>query len=332
MTDIERQPQCFVISPIGDEDSDTRKRSDQVLKHIIRPAAEACGYKAERADEIDKPGLITSQVITRVVQDELVIADLTEMNPNVFYELALRHAVRKPLVQIIQKGERIPFDVAGTRTIHVDHTDLDSADNARLAIEKQIKALESDPEDMETPISVSLELQHLKQSDNPEDRNLADVISEITEIRQLIGKLSENRDALGKTDIYQMFSEIRENFDKPTLFSPARTKYFERNIYESMSFLRFQSTNDKSERAIVYAVLGSFFKEIAPWIYESAMDVFRAIMSGSESKAANAEKQFRIIVRTTVESHMIRDLIENDKRLFMAYRMLKEFAYELGEE
>lgn len=115
---------CFVIAPIGELDSDTRKRSDQILKHIIKPAVSSCGYKAIRADEIDKPGIITSQVIQRVVNDPLVIADLTERNPNVFYELAIRHAIRKPLVQLIQKGERIPFDVAGTRTIQVDHTDL----------------------------------------------------------------------------------------------------------------------------------------------------------------------------------------------------------------
>src|SRR3989339_2254786 len=100
---MSEQKSCFVIAPIGEPDSDTRKRSDQVLKHIIRPAVEACGYKAVRADEIDKPGIITSQVIQRVVDDPLVVADLTESNPNVFYELAIRHALRKPLIQLIQK-------------------------------------------------------------------------------------------------------------------------------------------------------------------------------------------------------------------------------------
>ena len=90
---------CFVIAPIGDPESDTRKRSDQVLRHVIKPAATTCGYTAIRADEIDKPGMITSQVIQHVVSDPLVVADLTERNPNVFYELAIRHALRKPLVQ-----------------------------------------------------------------------------------------------------------------------------------------------------------------------------------------------------------------------------------------
>ena len=108
---------CFVISPIGESDSDTRKRADQILRHVIKPAVEQCGYIATRADEIDQPGIITSQVIQRVVEDPLVVADLTERNPNVFYELAIRHALRKPLVQIIKKGEQIPFDVAATRTV-----------------------------------------------------------------------------------------------------------------------------------------------------------------------------------------------------------------------
>ena len=60
---------CFVIAPIGEPESDTRKRSDQILRHIIRPAVEAKGYTAIRADEISEPGIITSQVIQHVVDD-----------------------------------------------------------------------------------------------------------------------------------------------------------------------------------------------------------------------------------------------------------------------
>lgn len=75
---------CFVISPIGDPDSETRKRSDQVLRHVVRPAATSCGYKSIRADEIDKPGMITSQVIQHVVNDALVVADLTSAIPTCF--------------------------------------------------------------------------------------------------------------------------------------------------------------------------------------------------------------------------------------------------------
>jgi hypothetical protein len=78
---------CFVMAPIGDPESETRKWSDQVLRHVIKPATITCGYTAIRADEIDKPGMITSQVIQHVVNDPLVVADLTERNPNVFMNL-----------------------------------------------------------------------------------------------------------------------------------------------------------------------------------------------------------------------------------------------------
>src|SRR4051812_21831551 len=121
---------CFVIAPIGDSGTEIRIRSDKVLKHIIAPAATECGYKSLRADHISEPGIITSQVIQHLVEDPLVIADLTGPNANVFYELAVRHAVRMPVVQIIDAAESIPFDVASSRTIRFDYRDLDSAELA----------------------------------------------------------------------------------------------------------------------------------------------------------------------------------------------------------
>ena len=85
---------CFVITPIGEDGSETRRRADQILRHVIAPAAEACGFETVRADQIAEPGLITTQIIQHIIDDPLVIADLTGSNPNVFYELAVRHAIR----------------------------------------------------------------------------------------------------------------------------------------------------------------------------------------------------------------------------------------------
>lgn len=144
---------CFVIAPIGSSKSRTRERSDKVLRSVIRPAVEECGYIAIRADEIAQPGIIAHQVIEKIVDSPLVIADLTERNPNVFYELALRHWLRKPLVQLIEEGEPLPFDVAGMRTITFDHRDVESIDRARKLIVEQIHSLESNKAAMVTPTS-----------------------------------------------------------------------------------------------------------------------------------------------------------------------------------
>jgi hypothetical protein len=132
---------------------------------------------------MSEPGLITSQVIQRIVDDPLVVADLTESNPNVFYEMALRHAVKKPLVQLIAKGERIPFDVANMRTIIVDHRDLDSVEATKQEMIAQVKAMELPGAIINTPISVSLDLQMLRHSDKPQDRSLADIVSALTDLR-----------------------------------------------------------------------------------------------------------------------------------------------------
>ena len=183
---------CFIISPIGEEGSDTRKRADQVLKHVVSPALDACGYNPIRADKISEPGLITSQVIQHIIDDPLVVADLTDSNPNVFYELALRHAIRKPLVQIIKKGDKIPFDVAGMRTILVDHTDLDSVDEAKAEIIKQIKAVEGKkPEEIDSPVSLATELQQLRHSDKPEERSFAQLLSLTSELRAELAALDK---------------------------------------------------------------------------------------------------------------------------------------------
>lgn len=178
---------CFVIAPIGEESSPERKRSDQILEHIIDPVAVSCGYTTLRADKISEPGIITTQVIQHIIDDPLVVADLTGRNPNVFYELALRHALKKPTVQLISDAESIPFDVAAARTIRLDHTDLDSVAACRAELAKQIKATEENPSLVDNPISQAVELKSLKQSGDPIEKSNAEIISMLRDVRALIG-------------------------------------------------------------------------------------------------------------------------------------------------
>jgi hypothetical protein len=88
--------QYFVVSAFGST-PEARARTQQVLKHVVRKVLEPRGYAVVRADEIHAPGLITHQIIEHLLDAELVVADLTGNNPNVFYEIAVRHAARKPI-------------------------------------------------------------------------------------------------------------------------------------------------------------------------------------------------------------------------------------------
>ena len=148
---------CFYIAPIGDEGSDARKHSDLFLGSIVEPAMETFQLTVVRADAIDKPGIITRQIIDYIMRSRLVIADLSFHNPNVFYELALRHAVKLPIVQLIRTSDKVPFDVNQMRTIQIDTTDIYSLvpriDSYRAEVANQVRrALEADHV-VDTPIS-----------------------------------------------------------------------------------------------------------------------------------------------------------------------------------
>lgn len=121
------QKNCFVIAPIGEDGSEVRQRSDWVLESIIRPAVEPLGYRPIRGDQISEPGDVMRQVVERVVNDPLVVADLTGSNPNVLYELALRHATGKRPILLIQRGEKPPYDIYGERRIEPESVLLEDS-------------------------------------------------------------------------------------------------------------------------------------------------------------------------------------------------------------
>jgi hypothetical protein len=189
----EEQKVCFVICPIGERGSPTRKRSDQVMKYLIALAAKKCGYKAVRAHEIFEPGIISNQVIRRLGDAPLVIADLTEANANVFYELAIRHVARKALVQIIEDPWVIPFDVSSNRTIRFDHTDLDSVAAARKELVKQIQAVEKDPTLVDNPIASTIDVEALRGSGKPVDAQLAAVVEAVNAIAVDVAQIKRHQ-------------------------------------------------------------------------------------------------------------------------------------------
>ncbi|MCI4316967.1 MAG: hypothetical protein L3J96_00375, partial [Thermoplasmata archaeon] len=148
------------------------------------------GYKPVRADHLGKPGIITSQVIEHLIDDPLVIADLTGSNANVFYELALRHAVRKPVIQMVHQGERLPFDVAPARTIGIDHRNLDSVAACIKELDRQIQYSEEHPDDIDSPVSVAVDLRALRGGSDPNAKVLSQILSQIQDLQSGVQALS----------------------------------------------------------------------------------------------------------------------------------------------
>ena len=134
---------CFYITPIGEESSSERKHADMLLKHLVEPAFSRFGIKIVRADKIGRSGLISQQVFEHIVSSKFCVADLSFGNPNAFYELGVRHMTKLPTIQIIRKGDKIPFDVAQGRTIVIDVSDIytlmDRMESAKNELVEHIK-------------------------------------------------------------------------------------------------------------------------------------------------------------------------------------------------
>jgi hypothetical protein len=156
-----------------------------------------------------------------LLEDSLVIADLSGDNPNVFYELAIRHAVRKPVVLLTQVGQLIPFDVSQSRAIPLDYRDLDSVDRCKKELFRQIKSVESDPYKVDSPISVAVDLQNLRQSENPLDKTMANIISMLEQIRNKLDSgfpvRHSKRSLIGKQMSRQDILKAIQNSNKAIL-------------------------------------------------------------------------------------------------------------------
>ena len=175
---------CFVISPIGEEGSEIRKRADQVYKYIISPVCEECGFEAIRVDKVNQSDSITQTIIDYIKESELVIADITGHNPNAFYEMGYRASIGKPMIHLKEKSEKIPFDIAGIIAFDYELSDLDSVAEVKARLTKTIGTMSFELDDIEN--KKELQGQDIVRNDNTQ---LLSVLYEIQD--EIAGLRSE---------------------------------------------------------------------------------------------------------------------------------------------
>ena len=182
---------CFVIMPIGAGDA-YEVYLNRYL-NIIKPAVEGLQKDSEqiynplRADFISSTGSINRTVLQHIYNADVVLADLTDLNPNVFYELGVRHSLRNGTILLALKGTKLPFDIGDMKVVFYE----DKVGGEKVAIPQIQQLLEGFLQEKSQDSPVFFALPDLQ---NPTANNLAEAQARIssleTETQELRLKLS----------------------------------------------------------------------------------------------------------------------------------------------
>jgi hypothetical protein len=211
------QKYCFVLSPIGDPDGDIRGEADWVLHHMIKPALEPT-FRVERADHFTKTNAITNQVITAIRKADLIVADLTDFNPNVFYELAVAHAYKRPVVPLKRDdGRPIPFDNAPMGTIFYTRARVEKWEAAKVELKRSALAAIEPNHVVSNPITMALGFEEVQAKGDETSKmlaNMADQIASLTRRFEMQERIQPAAFNPNEPRSFQFVSRLPSNGEK----------------------------------------------------------------------------------------------------------------------
>lgn len=180
---------AFVVAMVGSDESPERRRADEIYEHVLKPVFDEFGLEGYRADMDATPGSITERLISQLVRADLVVVDLTGMNPNVFYELGVAHSFGKRVIAIADNVSNLPFDNKDQRTIPLgDYPEsglpVRQADTAKENIRRAAQAALDESFEPISPVKGAAGIASLDQLAEEDP-----VASELAQIREDLNRL-----------------------------------------------------------------------------------------------------------------------------------------------
>jgi hypothetical protein len=164
-------------------------------------------FDVNAAHEIDSTGSIPNQVINRLLYDDLVIANLTLLNANVMYELAVRHAVGKPVISLMEAGTKLPFDINTERTI-VFTNDMQGTEDLKARLKNTVAASLQGEDQPDNPIyRVSKAKSIIKSIDPGENTFESYALITLQDISEKVNRLSKSQSVAN-----QLYLNLPRNF------------------------------------------------------------------------------------------------------------------------
>lgn len=168
-------------------------------------------FRVERADHDKTPGIVTEAIIEKIIEADLVVADLSGVNPNVMYELAVRHALGEPFVQMMEAGGDLPFDISSVNTVFF-RADLKgrqtAIDNLREAAEAALGEA-----DLGNPIRRAADFRSLRAKGEPDTALVVELLQDLQqEVNQLRRRVADRPG-----------SQFNDQFEVPLSSEPINT-------------------------------------------------------------------------------------------------------------
>ncbi len=144
---------CFVIMPFSGTDSCSKKQWTNIYTNLFKKTIEEAGMGYECRRSSATRGSIIKSIIKDLDSSYIVLADLTDQNPNVFYELGIRHALQPRTILVAQDRKYIPFDLRGYANHIYDWQSTAGRKKFRRKIIEILKDIDKDSERSDNPVS-----------------------------------------------------------------------------------------------------------------------------------------------------------------------------------
>jgi len=144
---------CFVIMPFSETNSCTKRQWTNIYTSLFKKTVEEAGLGYECRRSTATRGSIIKGIIGDLDSSYVVLADLTDQNPNVFYELGIRHALRPRTILIAQDRTNIPFDLREYASHIYDWRTPAGRRKFRRVIVDILKDIDKDSERSDNPVS-----------------------------------------------------------------------------------------------------------------------------------------------------------------------------------
>jgi hypothetical protein len=182
---------AFVIMQVGAKGTPDRKRADDIFNFVISPVLLEVNLEPYRSDLDPTPGQINTQMLRRLVEARIVIADLTGRNPNVFYEFGIVHSFARPVIALVDSASSLPFDAHDERVIelgeHAEVLGVGQAEEAKAALREALKVVLAPDYTPASPLTELAARRSLDQlvPDNPIAAELAAIRRSLKELRDV---------------------------------------------------------------------------------------------------------------------------------------------------